>query len=279
MCRLLGFRSVLDSQVHRSLLDADNAIAVQSRAHPDGWGVAYYASGAPHVVRGTEAAATDHLFRRVSGVVTSQTVVAHIRKATQGDLHTLNCHPFQYGRWVMAHNGDVPGFPEVRDALLARVAPKLRRFLLGDTDSELIFHLVLTHLATRADLARRGVRPTALVDAVRAAVDDVRDVAAQAGTGEPLLTIVLTDGELMVGHQGGKELHWSTHKTRCPEREQCPFFAPECEAPSRTGYVNHLLISSEPLQGDNLWQPLPPGGVVAVDHFMRLHAPEAFAAQ
>ncbi len=271
MCRLLGFRSVLDSQVHRSLVHADNALAVQSAAHPHGWGVAYYASGAPHVVKGTEAAANDLLFHRVSGVVTSQTVLAHIRNATQGDIHTLNCHPFQYGRWTLAHNGDIPGFPEVRDTLRERVAPKLRRFLLGDTDSELLFHLFLTHLASRADLARRGTPLPMVIDALRAMVDEARAVSAGAGLDDPLLTFIVTDGELMVGHMGGKPLHWSTHKERCPEREVCPFFAPECEAPSRSGHVNHLLLASEPLQGDNVWTPLPAGGITAVDPFMRVH--------
>ena len=77
MCRLFGFRSVLRSQVHRSLRTADNALAVQSRAHPDGWGVAYYVAGAPHVIKSTGMAGSDHLFERVSGLLTSETVVAH----------------------------------------------------------------------------------------------------------------------------------------------------------------------------------------------------------
>ena len=49
MCRMFGFRSVLDSHVHRSLLGAENALALQAEHHPDGWGVAYYLGGAPHL--------------------------------------------------------------------------------------------------------------------------------------------------------------------------------------------------------------------------------------
>jgi glutamine amidotransferase len=272
MCRMFGFRSVLDSHVHRSLLSADNALAVQSNAHPDGWGVAYYVSGAPHIIKSAGTAVTDQLFRRVGGIVTSQTVLAHIRRATQGDIHTLNCHPFQFGRWVMAHNGDIPGFPEVREALLARVAPKLRCFLLGDTDSELIFHLFLSHLSERFELSRRGAPVEAVVEALRKTIDDVREVSDRRELHAPaLLTLLVTDGELMVGHQGGKDLHYSTHKTRCSERATCSFFSAECEGPSHTGYVQHLLISSEPLQGENVWQALGPSEIVAVDHFMRLH--------
>ncbi len=272
MCRLFGFRSVLESQVHRSLRGADNALAVQSRAHPDGWGVAYYVAGSPHLIKSAGAALGDQLFQQVSGIVTSQTVLAHIRKATQGQLSPLNSHPFQYGRWVMAHNGDVPDFEALRPALLARIAPLLRRFLLGSTDSEVIFHLFLSQLATEAELHRLGTPLEAVVRALRRTVRAVRELAeGRPGLDPALLTLIVTDGELMVGYQGGKELHFSTYKTRCPDREQCPYFAPECEEESRSGYVNHLLLSSEPLSGENVWTPMAPGEIVAVDHFMRFH--------
>jgi len=270
MCRLFGFRSVLQSQVHRSLMSADNALAVQSQVHPDGWGVAYYVAGAPHVIKSAGAAREEQIFRRVSGIVTSQTVLAHIRKATQGELSSLNSHPFQYGRWVMAHNGDVPSFPAVRARLVERIAPIFRRFLLGDTDSEVIFHLFLSLLSTEAELHRKGTPLDAVVRALRETVRIVREVADREDK-RSLLTLMVTDGEAMVAHQGGKELHFSTHKTQCPDREQCPFFAPECEAHTRSGYVNHLLVSSEPLLGENVWTALDEGEIVAVDHFMRFH--------
>ena len=270
MCRILGFRSVLDSRVHSSLMSADNALAVQSQAHPDGWGVAYYVAGSPHLVKATGAARTDTLFKRVSGVVTSQTVLAHIRKATQGDLSSLNSHPFQFGRWVMAHNGDVPEFGQYRDQLLQRVSPRLRRYVLGDTDSEIIFHLFLSFLQTEVELHRIGTPLEAVVRAVRHTVRSVRELADEDGR-KCLLTIVVTDGNLMVAYQGGKELHFSTHKTSCSESGECPFYAPECEGPPASGHVNHLIVSSEPLSGENVWREMEEGEVVAVDHFMRFH--------
>ena len=81
MCRLFGFRSVIPSQVHRSLLSAENALVWQSERHPDGWGVAYFVGGIPHLIKSAETAIQDSLFRRVSGIVSSHTVVAHLRKA------------------------------------------------------------------------------------------------------------------------------------------------------------------------------------------------------
>jgi glutamine amidotransferase len=271
MCRLFGFRSVLQSKVHRSLQSADNALAVQSRAHPDGWGVAYYVAGTPHIVRSTGTAGSDHLFERVSGLLTSETVIAHVRRATQGPLSTLNCHPFQHGRWVLAHNGDIPAFAEVREELAALVAPAFRRYILGDTDSELVFHLFLTNLARRVDLHRRGAPLPEVVAAVRETVTQVREVADRPGA-RCLLTLLITDGELLIAHHGGKDLTYSTHKVACPERASCSYLAAACEAPVTTGSaVNHLLVSSEPLLGENVWNRLTEGEIVAVDPFLRFH--------
>ena len=136
MCRIFGFRSVIESGVHESLVHADNALMNQSSAHPDGWGVAYYQAGAPHLIKSVSTAVNDHLFRRVSGVVSSQTVLAHLRKATQGELSILNTHPFQFGQWTFAHNVNIKGFHiQHRDVLMNAIDTDLRRYILGDTDS------------------------------------------------------------------------------------------------------------------------------------------------
>jgi len=110
MCRLFGFKSVINSQVHSSLVHADNALISQSLKHPDGWGVAYYLENVPHIIKSTDRALDDHIFHQISGVVSSQVVLAHLRKATHGDKTILNSHPFQNGNWVFAHNGNLRDF-------------------------------------------------------------------------------------------------------------------------------------------------------------------------
>lgn len=268
MCRLFGFRSAIPSQVHRSLLAAENALGTQSNLHPDGWGVAYYVDGAPHVTRNPSAALGDQLFHRLSGVVSSQTVLAHVRKATRGGKTVLNCHPFQYGRWVFAHNGDIPDFDRYREKLVECVSSSLRRFILGETDSEVVFFMLLTELQKGGPLvATRSVRD--IVDAVRSATARVREVCDRPDT-RATLTIMVTNGDTLVAAHGGKELFWSTYKTRCSDRGHCKSLSPECEAPSTTGRVNHCILSSEPLQGENVWLPLSEGDIVGVDEAMRV---------
>lgn len=275
MCRLFGLRSVTSSQVHRSLLSAENALAVQSQRHGDGWGVAWYHAGVPHLIKGACSAFQDRIFARLSGIVASQTVLAHIRKATVGDVHVLNSHPFQFGRWVFAHNGDVLDFSLHRETLLAEIDPCLRKAVLGDTDSEVLFFLLLTALRRRGDLETDELRMPDVAAALGETLRRVRDLCdepADRGEGRRVskLTVILTDGRMMVGACSGRELHWSTWKRKCLDREHCPFLAGSCEAPTPDGHVNHLLLSSEPLQGDNYWEVLPQEGIVGVDAAMRL---------
>ena len=270
MCRLFGFRSVIQSQVHRSLIDADNALGAQSTDHRDGWGVAFYVDGAPHITRSPTTAIDCALFQRVSGIVASETVLAHVRRATNGENSVLNCHPFQYGKWVMAHNGDIQDFPKHREELVRRVAPRLRRYILGETDSEVLFFLFLTQLSQHGPLSGRiGVEEATM--ALRSTLEDVREICDVDPSKESsLLTTIVTDGTTMVAAEGGKELFWSTYKTRCGDRDACPSLSPECEAPSESGYVNHLIFSSEVILGENIWLPLESGELIGVDWRMKL---------
>lgn len=276
MCRLFGFRSVIKSRMHRSLVSADNALVNQSERHPDGWGVAYYKQNVPHVVKTADTAVADSIFQRVSGVVSSETVVAHLRKATHGELSMINSHPFQHGKWVFAHNGGVPEFEQYRDEVESMIDPELRSFILGDTDSEVIFYFLLSNLKKRIDLEDRDPPIDPMVEAIRETVDTLRamtGIDCYEGPYDEIdlfLSFVITDGQTMLGHHGGKPLHFSTHKNRCPERDVCSKFADVCEAAVDSGRVNHLLFASEPLEGENVWREMAPRQTVAVDSGMNL---------
>jgi len=276
MCRLFGFRSVIPSQVHQSLVGAENALMLQSDRHPDGWGVAYYVANYPHLIKSASQAMDDHLFKHVSGIVSSETVIAHVRAATHGVLSLVNSHPFQFGRWIFAHNGNIPDFESVQEKLMAQIPPVKRRFILGNTDSEVFFYLLLDNMERRYDLHRSGYPLEEIESAIRQTVDQIQEASGLSclDDNELYLTFVITNGETMAAHQGGKELLFSTHKTRCPERDSCPSFSNSCEAPLESGFVNHLIFSSEALHGTNVWDSMRDGEIVGVDWRMRFQKSE-----
>ncbi|PIP95457.1 MAG: class II glutamine amidotransferase [Bdellovibrio sp. CG12_big_fil_rev_8_21_14_0_65_39_13] len=279
MCRMLGFRSVINSQVHSSLMSAENSLVHQSNIHPDGWGVAYYMAGAPHIIKSDISAFKDSLFSKVSGIVSSQTVIAHIRKATEGEVNILNTHPFQFGRWVFAHNGHVRNFISNRPKLLKLIDADLGRFILGSTDSEIIFFIVLSFIKKSHSLENE-VPYSVVRDCITMAIDEIckiigpfcaSDVCGEEAKNENFLSFLITDGKMMLAHQGGKPLYYSTYKKKCPERDTCPSFASACESlVTEDAKVMHFLISSEPLQGHNVWNLIPPAQIIGVDKDLKL---------
>jgi glutamine amidotransferase len=109
------------------------------------------------------------------------------------------------------------------------------------------------------------------MSALRSTVKRVRQMCdGRPGVDPALLTLMATDGENLVATHGGKELYFSTYKTRCSDRGHCPSLSAACEAPSQSGVVNHFIVSSEPLQGENVWLPLEPGDIVGVDRRMQI---------
>jgi len=277
MCRIFGFRSVLHSKVHSSLVSAENALMGQSKRHPDGWGLAYYIAHTPHVVKSTVSAESDDLFRYLSGIVTSQTVLAHIRKATQGNLNLLNTHPFQYGRWTFAHNGNIKDFEVHKEKLKKLVDPSIVNYYLGDTDSELLFKILLSEINYKIDIHKDSPSIEAIADGIKIALEKVTAIIGSLSIRdcgiptENYLTFVLSNGPIMLAFHGGMKLYFSTYKNKCPERDSCKSFNSSCEkkAIDQTT-VNHLILSSEPLQGENIWEEFSAGEMIAVDSDMRL---------
>lgn len=277
MCRLFGFRSAILSKVHTSLLSAENALVEQSRHHSDGWGIAYYVADAPHVVKSIDSAVHSHLFQRLSGIVSSQTVLAHLRKATIGGLNITNTHPFQFGKWVFAHNGNIKNFDSNKLRLRKMIPEQLSRFILGITDSEHIFFLLLAQLdfekvihpetCSFEDLKTAGLKT---IEILKKEVGEEHHVS-NGPPEENYYTFIITNGSLLLGYNGGKELHYSTYKTSCADKVHCPSYAPFCEEASATGEVRHMVISSEPLGEVNVWTPLSQGSMVGVDSKMMAH--------
>lgn len=275
MCRIFGFRSILQSGVHRSLLDSDNAIIQQSHRHPDGWGVAYYHMDTPHLIKNDNQAQECKIFEKVSAVVSSNTVITHIRKSTVGMVGPLNTHPFQFGPWVFAHNGNIQNFAEKKAGLRQAIDPELSRFILGDTDSEHLFYLFLTILKQKGQLNLK-TDSFQFSEVLPIFVDRFQELCgplseSKGDYDKNYLTFVITNGQNLYAFHGGQTLYFSTHKQRCSERDRCQSFKDTCERRAHRGEkVHHLLISSEVINNENQWQPLAFGDYVGVDENYKL---------
>ena len=253
MCRLFGCRAAAPGGVAHELLHGANALRVQSREHPDGWGLGWYVDRVPRVVRSLSAAHGDDDFEEVSSFVTASTILAHIRKASIGRVSFENTHPFEWGPWLFAHNGTVPGWEERRAAVESEIDAALRDKLRGETDSERCFLVFLTRLARRCD-------PTTarFDDAAAALAEAVEIVVRRCGT-EAATTFLATDGRTMLACRRGRTLYVSAAE---PERDgRVAWFAVASEDPRL----------HEPVpQGRSPWREVRAETIVGVDEDLRL---------
>ena len=288
MCRLFGFRSNVESRAHRSLISAENAVAEQANYHSDGWGIGYYISGEPYLFRTSEGAATDEAFQRIGQSLQSHTLLVHIRKATVGEVQPINSHPFRFGSWMFAHNGTIFGFEKLKERMLNEILPEFQRVLFGTTDSEHLFFFLLS------EIVRMGCSPDGrceasievLVDAQERALSKIFQWAKELGIEPPKANYILTNGSKLFARRAGLELYLATQKRTCADALTCPEANKICLEgimpklrEERQRICNHLLISSEPIGEDNIWEEIPEGALVALSTDFRLSVhkkPEPF---
>lgn len=286
MCRLFGFRSSVPSRAHRSLLEAENALAVQASQHSDGWGIGYFLGQEGYVLKAESGAATDERFARITRALTSNAMVVHVRRATVGDVDYLNSHPFRHGAWMFAHNGTIFGFERLREQVLAATRPHLRDLVFGSTDSEHLFYYLVSALAGAGvpDHGRDQVAAPAAMAALETAIAQLYDWAAAAGLDPPILNFILTNGRVFFAQRAGLELYLASQKISCADFGTCPEPDKVCmdvvrplslalrrkrtDRPVRR--VNHTLVASEPIGQEDIWEEIPEGALICVDEEFQL---------
>ena len=115
--------------------------------HTSGWGISaridsessIYVRSSKEVSSNRMYQTTVEMIRQISGC---QTVMAHLRHASQGAPAVKNSHPFVVDGIVFMHNGNIGDFHE---------ASVWTKRAVGETDSERFF-LLLLHLTEGKDL-------------------------------------------------------------------------------------------------------------------------------
>lgn len=146
MCELFAMSSMQAATVNISI----NTFAQHGGGtdiHKDGWGVVYYEKNDVRRIRDTSPAVSNEWIEFLKQhSLKSNLVLSHIRKATKGSLALNNTQPFckELAGKVhsFAHNGDLEGLTNTSSELSKYYRP------LGDTDSELAFCILLSHLSS-----------------------------------------------------------------------------------------------------------------------------------
>lgn len=263
MCRLYGFLATDQTRLECSLVEAQNALQVQSDRdlrgvrNADGWGIAQWKDERPRVSRNTDPAFADHQFTEIASSVSSDAVLAHVRAATVGNVALQNTHPFTHGPWAFAHNGTIGSFEHVATHLdIGYYGPPD-----GETDSELAFLWILNRMKEHGlDPEKPADDLEPIVDLVAEAVLELVRISLLAGAPEsPKLNFLLSDGKHLVASRWGNTLYW-TFRRGIADCSVCgTSHCPQADA----GYRS-VVIASEPITDED-WAEVAEGSVIGVN--------------
>ena len=157
-----------------------------SRGHQDGWGLATYMRGA--LLRhfrsegngASDPARDNELF--LVDAHKPDAILAHVRKQTIGEPTEHNSHPFVSGRFSFIHNGTL-------GAVAQDIFSPVRDRSVGETDSELYFHLVIKDLDANEEHDKQKVGSD-----IARTVLALRTSTSYQGGGFTSASSILTDG-------------------------------------------------------------------------------------
>jgi glutamine amidotransferase len=142
MCQLLGLNCATPTDASFSFTGFCER-GGKTDHHADGWGIAFFEGRGLRLFVDHQCAAESPMARFLQQYpLKSKNIVAHVRKATIGNVCLENAHPFTrelWGRhWVFAHNGDLKDYE-----------PKLHAAFrpVGSTDSERAFCWLMQEIA------------------------------------------------------------------------------------------------------------------------------------
>lgn len=195
-----------------------SALAPFMPSATDGYGVGFYTAGEvlhrkrPQVIREPVS------FSAVIEDIKSQVAIAHVREATVGDGRADNTQPFRMRQWLFAHVGSLAGQDQLRERIEGELPDFLRRNVRGETDSELLFHVVLSFLHESGQLDGVDVAHSAVVSALRKTTEAIDRHTATIGAAPSTLTLALTNGRQLYAMQRGWQLAY-VERNGLPKRD------------------------------------------------------------
>lgn len=251
MCRLVAYsgepcalESVITLPPHSLIEQSHAATEAKLSVNGDGFGFAWYNENQlPGLYREVMPAWTDGNLLSLARTIRSGLFMAHVRASTFGQVSRSNCHPFTQAEWSFAHNGQISNFAKVKRRLEGLLPDELYAVRHGNTDSELIF-LLLIHYGVAED-PLNAMRQ--LLKAIKTINDNERDNAYR-------MACIMSNGHTLYAwrissDQRSPSLYYKQQQVQTGIRQ-----------------TPNIIIASEPIDDDtDQWQPVAENCLLTVD--------------
>ncbi|SUB23779.1 class II glutamine amidotransferase [Avibacterium avium] len=245
MCQLLGMNCNTPTDIVFSF-EGFRRRAGLTDSHSDGFGIAFFEGKGVRIFRDNQAGHSSPIADCVKQYhIKSFNVIAHIRKATQGEVTIENTHPFIreiWGEnWVFAHNGNLTSFPDMSESFCQPI---------GSTDSEAAFCYMAEQLKNR-------FRKKPTEEQIFQVIQEITKELAQGGT----LNFILSNGEWMIAHCS-TNLHYITRKAPFGTAQRIDDDGVIDFRQHTTEKDKVTIITTFPLTKNETWTKMEHGGFV-----------------
>ncbi|MFZ7242702.1 class II glutamine amidotransferase [Avibacterium avium] len=245
MCQLLGMNCNTPTDIVFSF-EGFRRRAGLTDSHSDGFGIGFFEGKGVRIFRDNQAGHSSPIADCVKQYhIKSFNVIAHIRKATQGEVNIENTHPFIreiWGEnWVFAHNGNLTSFPDMSESFCQPI---------GSTDSEAAFCYMAEQLKNR-------FRKKPTEEQIFQVIQEITKELAQGGT----FNFILSNGEWMIAHCS-TNLHYITRKAPFGTAQRIDDDGVIDFRQHTTEKDKVTIITTFPLTKDEIWTKMEHGGFV-----------------
>lgn len=273
MCRFVAYKghqillSELLTRSEQSLIrQSYHALEREEPLNGDGFGVGWYAQefdAEPGVFTSIQPAWANRNLRRMADKIQSTCILAHVRAASPGSPVTeLNCHPFQYGKFLWMHNGRITEFGKIRRTLREHLRDEYYELIQGTTDSEHIFALFLDQLRNRGKQHDLETLRQTMTDTIRLIERWLDEAGVSASS---WMNFCIADGDRLLA---------TKYVTNAADQPQSLYFTHGDRFELRDGHYRMMqrderngavIIASEPLtDARGGWEPVPLNHCISV---------------
>ena len=213
MAKLFGVIGNRSELLGNALATLDPVLRVRTEAsqRPYSWGLGFYQAGDILLRRRPSDDRETLDFSPLASDLSTDLLLGHVRA---GDATTAlrneNTQPFRYRQWLFAHQGSIAAAGSIRDRISANIAEFLQRNIRGESDSEVLFFLLLSFMHDYLQLDH-PIAHDRFVNAVSSALSLLDSLAAEVNSPPFSLNAVLSNGEQIIAvHSEPKTADFST---------------------------------------------------------------------
>ena len=266
MCRFIAYQgpSLLMADLvtrpsHSLIHQSYHAKERKEPLNGDGFGVGWYLpelEEEPAIFTSLTPAWSNRNLHRLAEKISSPLMFAHVRAATSGiGISDMNCHPFQSGRFLWMHNGQIAQFNKIKRDLIEALGDKYFFEISGTTDSEYIFALFLSQL----DRVSESSSPETLLAAIQQTIACLNKWSQEKGISETsFYNFAVSDGKriIVTRYASNQEIEAASLYYSVGARFVCKDRI--CEMLSVNSSQATFLVASEPItQVADDWRSVP----------------------